>query len=99
MRIKEDPPCKTAPQENGVDDAGKGEIGRFNRLKRLAKLGLALTGDPIEVFCTMQLAPFTEYFNAFTDCDIKAAIPSMSAPAKKILLNGKKRMILRRTFS
>lgn len=50
VQLREDSPAGTALLEYGTGQARPEPDGRLNRLKRLADLGFALTGDPIEVF-------------------------------------------------
>ncbi len=50
VQLQENRPAGTALLEKGTGRAVPEPDGRLNRLKRLAELGLALTGDPIDVF-------------------------------------------------
>jgi PAS domain S-box-containing protein len=49
-QILQDNSAGTALLEHGTVHAVPEPDGRFNRLKRLAELGIALSGDPIDVF-------------------------------------------------
>ena len=49
-QMEEECAAVAALQAPGADRDPRGSDGKLNRLKRLAELGLALTGDPIDVF-------------------------------------------------